>query len=132
MSQSEIDLLRNKHTELIDIVTKRVQTDFPEDIDLIGICGSFLTDDFYEKSDLDLLVVPNNERVGDLPLVLFWMVLVMIFMAHLGKNLKRWPAMTTCSYHMLLMWISFTAEILNVWNVFNSYGAKHSASSTVR
>ncbi len=62
MSQSEIDLLRNKHTELIDIVTKRVQTDFPEDIDLIGICGSFLTDDFYEKSDLDLLVVPNNER----------------------------------------------------------------------
>lgn len=29
---------------------------------MIGVCGSFFTGDFHEKSDLDLLVVLNNER----------------------------------------------------------------------
>jgi predicted nucleotidyltransferase len=62
MNNSVINQLKQKNKELIDIVTKKVQKEYQNDIDLIGVCGSFFTGDFHEKSDLDLLVVLNNER----------------------------------------------------------------------
>ena len=34
----------------------------PGALALIGIYGSFMTGDFYEKSDIDLMIVINDER----------------------------------------------------------------------
>lgn len=54
--------LEQKNKELIEIVIQKVREEYQNDIDLIGVCGSFFTGDFHEKSDLDLLVVLNNKR----------------------------------------------------------------------
>lgn len=54
--------LREKNKKLIDIVIQKVKNEYENDIDLIGFVGSFFTGDFHEKSDLDLLVVLNNDR----------------------------------------------------------------------
>jgi predicted nucleotidyltransferase len=62
MDRSVINQLKQKNKELIDIVIQKVRKEYQNDIDLIGVCGSFFTGDFYEKSDLDLLVILNNER----------------------------------------------------------------------
>ena len=62
MDNSIINQLKQKNKELIDIVIQKVRKEYQNDIDLIGVCGSFFTGDFHEKSDLDLVVVLNNER----------------------------------------------------------------------
>lgn len=62
MDNSVIKQLKRRNEELIDIVIQKVQNEYKDDIDLIGVFGSFFTGDFHEKSDLDLLVVLNNER----------------------------------------------------------------------
>lgn len=62
MDENIIDQLKQKNKELIEIVVQKVLKEYPNDIDLIGVCGSFFTNDFHEKSDLDLLVVLNNDK----------------------------------------------------------------------
>lgn len=62
MNEATINKIKEKNKELIDIVIQKVCNEYENDIDLIGICGSFFTGDFHEKSDLDLLVVLNNDR----------------------------------------------------------------------
>lgn len=62
MNEIIINRLKQKNKELINILIQKVQNEYENDIDLIGICGSFFTGDFHEKSDLDLLVVLNNDR----------------------------------------------------------------------
>ena len=54
--------LMRRNRELIDILLEKIQTEYREDIDLVGVCGSFFTGDFHENSDLDLLVVVNNDQ----------------------------------------------------------------------
>lgn len=54
--------LKQKNKELINIVIEKVKKEYENDIDLIGVFGSYFSGDFHEKSDLDLLVVLNNER----------------------------------------------------------------------
>jgi len=54
--------LEDKNKKLIDMVIERAKRDFPEDIALIGLTGSFSTGDFHEKSDLDLIIVNNTDR----------------------------------------------------------------------
>ena len=51
-----------KNKQLIDMVIERAKRDFPDDIALIGLTGSFSTNDFHEKSDLDLIIVNNNDK----------------------------------------------------------------------
>ncbi|MCL2187285.1 MAG: GNAT family N-acetyltransferase [Defluviitaleaceae bacterium] len=73
VSQSSIDYemhkknwltrkLKAKNEKLINMVIERAKRDFPEDIALIGLTGSFSTNDFHEKSDLDLIIVNNTNR----------------------------------------------------------------------
>lgn len=52
----------NKNENLIRMVVERARRDFPEDIAIIGLTGSFSTGDFYEKSDLDLIIINNTDR----------------------------------------------------------------------
>jgi hypothetical protein len=55
-------LLFDKNRRIIDMVIERARRDFPDDIAIIGLTGSFATGDFHEKSDLDLIVVNNTKR----------------------------------------------------------------------
>jgi len=60
MDYSIKKMLTGKNKKLIDMVIERVERDFPDDIALIGLTGSFTHNDFHEKSDLDLCIVNNN------------------------------------------------------------------------
>lgn len=50
----------NKNDKLIRMVIERAKRDFPDDIAIIGLTGSFSTGDFHEKSDLDLIIINNT------------------------------------------------------------------------
>ncbi|WP_039789782.1 nucleotidyltransferase domain-containing protein, partial [Paenibacillus riograndensis] len=54
--------LLEKNERLINMVIERVKRDFPEDIAIIALSGSFVTGDFHEKSDLDLIIINNTDR----------------------------------------------------------------------
>ncbi len=54
--------LMDKNQKLIDMIIERVKRDFPKDIAIIGLTGSFATGDYHEKSDLDLIIINNTER----------------------------------------------------------------------
>lgn len=62
MQESVKEMLLKKNQKLIDMVIERAKRDFPEDIVLIGLTGSFSTGDFHKKSDLDLIIVNETER----------------------------------------------------------------------
>ena len=53
--------LLEKNEKLINMVIERAKRDFPDDIALIGLTGSFEHGDFHEKSDLDLIIVNNTD-----------------------------------------------------------------------
>lgn len=42
----------NKNDKLISMVIERAKRDFPDDIAIIGLTGSFSTGDFHEKAIL--------------------------------------------------------------------------------
>ncbi|AIQ35272.1 DNA polymerase III subunit beta [Paenibacillus sp. FSL R5-0345] len=52
----------NKNDRLISMVIERAKRDFPDDIAIIGLTGSFSTGDFHEKSDLDLIIINNTAQ----------------------------------------------------------------------
>jgi len=54
--------LLHKNESLINMVIERAKRDFPDDIAIIGLTGSFSTGDFHEKSDLDLIIINNTAR----------------------------------------------------------------------
>ncbi|PZT55075.1 nucleotidyltransferase domain-containing protein [Paenibacillus silvae] len=54
--------LQNKNEQLINMVIERAKRDFPDDIAIIGLTGSFSTGDFHEKSDLDLIIINHTDR----------------------------------------------------------------------
>lgn len=54
--------LKERNRKIIDAVIKKADTACPGSLALIGINGSFMTGDFYEKSDLDLLILINDDR----------------------------------------------------------------------
>ena len=54
--------LEERNQKIIDAVIKKADIVCPGALALIGINGSFMTGDFYEKSDLDLLILINDDR----------------------------------------------------------------------
>lgn len=54
--------LLNKNEKLINMVIERAKRDYPDDIAIIGLTGSFSTEDYHEKSDLDLIIINNTDR----------------------------------------------------------------------
>lgn len=62
MDEQTRSKLLAKNQQLIDMVIERAKRDFPGDIALIGLTGSFSTGDFHEKSDLDLIIINNTDR----------------------------------------------------------------------
>jgi len=59
--QTKADIL-SKNQKLIDMVIERAKRDFADDIAIIGLSGSFSTNDYHEKSDLDLIIINNTKR----------------------------------------------------------------------
>lgn len=51
-----------RNQKIIDAVIEKANKVCPGALALIGIYGSFMTGDFYEKSDLDLLILVNDDR----------------------------------------------------------------------
>jgi hypothetical protein len=62
MDENTKKKLIEKNEKLINMVIERAKRDFPEDIAIIGLSGSFSTGDFHEKSDLDLIIINNTDR----------------------------------------------------------------------
>lgn len=62
MDEATKRALLAKNQKIIDMVIERAKRDFPDDISLIGLTGSFGTGDFHERSDLDLIIVNETER----------------------------------------------------------------------
>ena len=54
--------LNYRNNYIINLVKTQIEDKCPKYIDLIGISGSFCNGDIYEKSDLDLLIINNNEK----------------------------------------------------------------------
>lgn len=54
--------LEVRNQKIIDAVIEKAKRVCPESLALIGIYGSFETGEFYEKSDLDLLVLINDDK----------------------------------------------------------------------
>lgn len=52
--------LRNQ--KIIDAIIEKAGRDCPGALAMIGVYGSFLTGDIHEKSDLDLLILINDDR----------------------------------------------------------------------
>ena len=68
MNEQTKQKLLEKNQKLINMVIERAKRDFPDEIALIGLTGSFSINDFYEKSDLDLIIVINTDagwKIGD-------------------------------------------------------------------
>ena len=58
--------LMEKNKKLTDMVIERVKRDFPDEIEFIGITGSFSKNAFHEKSDLDLVILNKTEKGWEL------------------------------------------------------------------
>lgn len=54
--------LKERNRRIIDAVIQKADMVCPGSLALIGVNGSFMTGDFYEKSDLDLLILINDDR----------------------------------------------------------------------
>jgi len=52
----------NHQQRIINLIIEKVKTDFPEDIKLAVMYGSFVTHTQHEKSDVDFFFVPKTER----------------------------------------------------------------------
>ena len=57
-----MNYLEERNQKIIEAVIKKAEALCPGSLALIGINGSFMTGDYYEKSDLDLLIVINDEK----------------------------------------------------------------------
>ncbi|WP_339313871.1 nucleotidyltransferase domain-containing protein [Paenibacillus sp. FSL M7-0896] len=62
MNESTKKELLSKNEKLINMVIERAKRDYPEEIAVIGLTGSCRTGDYHEKSDLDLIIINNNNQ----------------------------------------------------------------------
>ena len=51
-----------RNQKIIDAIIEKANRDYPGSLAMIGIYGSFCTGDIHEKSDLDLMILINDEK----------------------------------------------------------------------
>ncbi len=54
--------LEERNQKIIDAIIEKANVLCPDSLALIGVYGSFMTGDIHSKSDLDLLIVINDDR----------------------------------------------------------------------
>ena len=88
-----MDSMDSRNRKIIDAVIRKEQAVCPGAVALIGIYGSFMTGDVHPLSDLDLLILINDDRgaAGSWGRFLFRKTWVwdMIFTAQAGKVCGR-------------------------------------------
>lgn len=62
MSETLAQRMEVRNNKLIETVIKRIERDCPDAVAMIGVCGSFCNGDFHERSDLDLMILINDEK----------------------------------------------------------------------
>lgn len=62
VKKAAMQYLEERNQKIIDAVIEKADRVCPGALALIGIYGSFMTGDYHEKSDLDLLIVINDDR----------------------------------------------------------------------
>jgi hypothetical protein len=62
MDEKKREALLTKNQKLTDMVIERAMRDFPDEVALIGLTGSFQTGDYHENSDLDLVIITDTDR----------------------------------------------------------------------
>lgn len=62
MNEETRRAILSKNQKLIDMVIERASRDYPDEVALIGLTGSFLTGDYHENSDLDLIIINDTDR----------------------------------------------------------------------
>ena len=60
MDTSTASVLHTRNRAIIDAVIAKAARCCPDALDLVAVTGSFSRDDYYEKSDLDLLIVISD------------------------------------------------------------------------
>ena len=53
--------MNDMNEKMIDAIIKKAEALCPDSLALIGVYGSVITGDEYEKSDLDLMILINDE-----------------------------------------------------------------------
>jgi len=66
MKNETLNYLLSRNKTILDVLIKKVKESFADAVDFIAITGSFLTNDFYEKSDLDIFIVINSDEAREL------------------------------------------------------------------
>lgn len=54
--------MHKRNQAIIDAIIAKAEREYPGALAMIGIYGSFLTGDIHEKSDLDLMILINDDR----------------------------------------------------------------------
>lgn len=62
MEQEMARELELRNDRIVDIVSEKIAEECPNSIDLFAVGGSFASGDFYKKSDLDLVLISNNNE----------------------------------------------------------------------
>lgn len=57
-----MNYLEKRNQKIIDAIIEKANLVCPGSLALIGINGSFMTGDYHQKSDLDLLILINDDR----------------------------------------------------------------------
>ena len=60
MDRTIASILHTRNRAIIDAVLQKAAQCCPDALDLVAVTGSFSRDDYYERSDLDLLIVIND------------------------------------------------------------------------
>ena len=58
--------IHERNNSIINAVMKRISSLCPNSVDLIAIAGSFASGNYYEKSDLDLVIIRNDDKAKDI------------------------------------------------------------------
>lgn len=61
MDELEKKKLAERNDKIIEYVMREIETKCKDSVDLIGIGGSFCNGDIYENSDLDLVIIVNDD-----------------------------------------------------------------------
>ena len=64
MKQEIIEELELRNNRIINIVQDKIAKNCPNSVDLFAIGGSFVSGEFYEKSDLDLVLISEDDGAG--------------------------------------------------------------------
>lgn len=64
MTELQRQQLYDRNNKIIEIVLNQIKKECPDSVALIGIGGSFCSEDIYENSDLDLVIIANDEKAS--------------------------------------------------------------------